>query len=97
MMIPWVQRRSDDYDPGDADDEYWILARREESWQWFRLLEATRDPMSGHYSFLPFAGGWGDQPDWLIHDLTILGEYQQKIKEELRPGLVQNAPIGQLK
>ncbi len=61
--------------------------RREESWVWFRLLEATRDGMTGQYSFLPYPGGWADQPDWLIHDLTIIGEYVSMCREQLKPGL----------
>lgn len=43
--------------------------------------------MSGQYAFLPFGGALGDQPDWLMHDLSLIGEYSQMIQEQLKGSL----------
>ena len=55
--------------------------------KWWKFLESTRSPMTGQWSFLPFAGGWADQPDWLIHDLLLISEYSQMIKDQLKPSV----------
>jgi len=40
--------------------------------------------MSGQWSFLPYGGSWAEQPDWLINDLSLIGEFNQMIKEQLK-------------
>lgn len=69
----------------DEDDADWRLVNREASWRIWRFMEATRDGMSGQWSFLPEKGGWLDQPQWLVEDLTKISERSQIIKEQLMP------------
>ena len=83
-LIPYLRKQLPD--PEDAPEDYWRLARREESMRWWKFLESTRDAMSGQWSFLPYPGGWGDQPDWLVHDLTLIGEYASMLREQLKSG-----------
>jgi hypothetical protein len=40
--------------------------------------------MSGQWAFLPFPGSWAEQPDWLVHDLSLIGEFNQVIKEQMK-------------
>ena len=59
--------------------------------RWWKLLESLRDGMSGQYAFLPFGGALGDQPDWLMHDLSLIGEYSKMIQEQLKGSLPKEA------
>lgn len=79
------RKKNDDpqeHDPEEGNESYWKLINKEESWKWWCFLEATRDGMSGMWSFLPYAGAWADQPAWLIHDLTLIGEYKRMIEDQ---------------
>jgi hypothetical protein len=71
----------------EEDREHWRLARPHESIKWWKFLESTRGGMTGQWSFLPFGGSWADQPDWLIHDLSLIGEFNGVIKEQMKGSL----------
>lgn len=93
-MLAWFRHKRDydsqAHDPEEGDNAlYWRLIKPQESWQWWSFLEATRDGMSGNWSFLPFGGCWAEQPAWLIHDLTLIGEYHRMIEEQLEDSLPQ--------
>lgn len=87
-MLDWFRRKRDydpqAHDPEEHNEEYWKLVKPEISWKWWQFLEATRDGMSGNWSFLPYQGAWADQPAWLINDLTLIGEYHAMIEEQLK-------------
>ena len=71
-------------DPEEKPGSHWTLVRREESFRWWRFLESTRSGMTGQYSFLPYAGGWADQTEWLIHDITLISEYAWMLREQMK-------------
>jgi hypothetical protein len=92
-MIAWfVRQKNRDaqvHDPEEGNEMYWQLVNPQEAWTWWTFLEATRSGMTGQWSALPYEGAWADQPAWLIHDLTLIGEYHAMIEEQVK-GSVTN-------
>ena len=84
-LLRWNSPKGvDDKEYDEEDKEHWRLARPHESLRWWKFLESTRDGMSGQWAFLPFPGSWAEQPDWLVHDLSLIGEFNQVIKEQMK-------------
>jgi hypothetical protein len=46
-------------------------------------MESYRSGMTGVYSFLPYAGGLLEQPDWLMDDLRKISMRYHILEEEL--------------
>ena len=94
-MISWfVRQKNHDpqlHDPEEGFEDYWCLVNPQESWTWWAFLEATRSGMTGQWSAMPYEGAWADQPAWLIHDLTLIGEYHAMIDEQINGGEHRNA------
>jgi len=40
--------------------------------------------LSGNLECLPFAGGWAEQPEWIVHAISVLKAERQKADEEER-------------
>lgn len=80
----WNRPKTDGVEYDEEDVDHWKLVRPNESLMWWKFLESTRDGMSGQWSFLPFGGCWADQPDWLVHDILLIAEFNAVIKEQMK-------------
>lgn len=51
----------------------------------WKFLESTRDAWTGQWAFRP--SEILSEPDWLMHDLAVIGRVNRSVKEMLGPGM----------
>jgi hypothetical protein len=98
VLIDWIDKNNTE--PIEWDGEGSKLVRPVESLKLFFLCD------SGGWNSLANAGGWLDQPDWFIHDVSILNrrlsylrksaDYRDELKETAEMELEGRLPKGSL-